>query len=83
MHLSHRGGRTEVHNTPALNFHRDRDLDAEFFYSVPTSFHAIAERIPRELRELISEAAEGCLKSNFLTGAMACARNGVHELAAR
>lgn len=37
-------------------------------------------RIPRELRELLAEA-EGCLKSNFLTGASACVRKVVYELA--
>lgn len=57
----------------------DLDLDAKFFYSVPTSFFVLDSRIPRVLRELISEA-EGCLKSNFLTGASACARKVVYEL---
>ena len=36
--------------------------------------------ISRKLRELIVEA-EGCLKSNFLTGASACVRKLVYELA--
>ena len=57
-----------------------RELDNIFFYSVPTSFFAIDERIPRVLRELLTEA-EGCLKSNFLTGASACARKVIYELA--
>lgn len=56
-----------------------KKLDEAFFYSVPTSFFALDERIPRVLRELITEA-EGCLKSNFLTGASACARKIVYEL---
>ena len=56
------------------------DLDSLFFYSVPTSFFSLDGRIPRILRELITEA-EGCLKSNFLTGASACARKIVYELA--
>ena len=56
------------------------DLDSKFFYSVPTSFFVLDERIPKVLRELITEA-EGCLKSNFLTGASACARKAVYELA--
>lgn len=55
-------------------------LDDKFFYSVPTSFFVLDDRIPRVLRELISEA-EGCLKSNFLTGASACARKLIYELA--
>lgn len=35
--------------------------------------------MPRILRELLTEA-EGCLKSNYLTGASACARKIVYEL---
>jgi hypothetical protein len=55
-------------------------LDEFFFYSVPTSFFVLDEKIPKILRELVSEA-EGCLKSNFLTGASACARKAIYELA--
>ncbi len=55
-------------------------LDAAIFYSVPTSFFVLDERVPRVLRELLTEA-EGCLKMNFLTGASACARKIVYELA--
>jgi hypothetical protein len=54
-------------------------LDGSFFYSVPTSFFVLDERVPRVLRELLTEA-EGCLKSNYLTGASACARKIVYEL---
>lgn len=57
----------------------DEVLDSAFFYSVPTSFFALDQRIPRVLRELLTEA-EGSLKSNFLTGASACARKLVYEL---
>jgi hypothetical protein len=59
-----------------------KDLDALFFYSVPTNFFTLNENIPRQLRELFTEA-EGCLKSNFLTGASACARKLIYELSAR
>lgn len=55
-------------------------LDRAFFYSVPTSFFVLDERVPRVLRKLLTEA-EGCQKSNFLTGASACARKIVYELA--
>ena len=54
-------------------------LDAAMFYSVPTSFFVLDPRVPKILRELLVEA-EGCLKSNFLTGASACARKIVYEL---
>ena len=56
-------------------------LDDAFFYSAPTSFFVLDQRIPRKLRELLTEA-EGSLKGNFLTGASACARKIVYELAA-
>ncbi len=56
-----------------------RILDDLFFFSVPTSFFVLDERIPRVLRELLTEA-QGCQKSNFLTGASACARKLVYEL---
>jgi len=55
------------------------DLDSSFFFSVPTSFFVLDERVPRVLRDLLTEA-EGCLKSNYLTGASACARKIVYEL---
>ena len=60
----------------------DVDLDRAFFYSVPSSFFVVDQRIPLLLRELLTEA-EGCWKSNFLTGASACARKVVYELATR
>jgi hypothetical protein len=54
-------------------------LDDLFFFSVPTSFFVLDDRIPRVLRDLLIEA-QGCQKSNFLTGASACARKLVYEL---
>lgn len=60
-------------------FGRDIDLDSKIFYSAPTSFFVIDERIPRIIRELITEA-EGCVKMNYLTGASACARKAIYEL---
>ncbi len=54
-------------------------LDQCFFFSVPTSFFSMDGRIPKKLRELLVEA-EGCYKSNFLTGASACARKIIYEL---
>jgi hypothetical protein len=60
----------------------DARLDDFFFYSVPTSLFSIDVNVPREVRELLSEA-EGCLKSNFLTGASACGRKIIYEMAVR
>jgi hypothetical protein len=56
------------------------DIDDAIFYSVPTSFHTLDANIPAQIRELFAEA-EGCHKSNYLTGASACARKLVYELA--
>lgn len=63
----------------ATRFRNDVDLDSAFFYSVPTSFFVIDRRIPRVMRDLITEA-EGCAKMNFLTGASACTRKAIYEL---
>jgi|SRR3989344_7077355 len=57
----------------------DLDFDSLIFYSVPTSFFVIDERIPKVIRELITEA-EGSLKMNFLTGSSACMRKAIYEL---
>ena len=56
-----------------------KKLDKNIFYSVPTSFFVLDERVPQVLRELLTEA-EGCLKSNYLTGASVCARKIIYEL---
>jgi hypothetical protein len=63
-----------------LKYDDNTELDELFFYSVPTSFFTLDEHIPKILRELFSEA-EGCLKSNYLTGASACVRKLIYELA--
>jgi hypothetical protein len=55
------------------------DIDSKIFYSVPTSSFAIDPRVPAIIRELIIEA-EGCLNTNFLTGASACMRKAIYEL---
>ncbi len=60
-------------------FNQDVDLDSAIFYSVPTSFFVIDSRIPKIIRELITEA-EGCLKINFMTGTSACMRKAIYEL---
>jgi len=83
MHLSYAGVKVQQVRSDSegivFRFLEDDNLDDAFFYSVPTSFFVLDDRIPRELRQLITEA-EGCLKSNFLTGASACARKVVYEL---
>ena len=80
-HIGHFNGRTRWRFSLEKRVDAGRALDESFFYSVPTSFFVLDERVPRVLRELLTEA-EGCLKSNFLTGASACARKIVYELGA-
>jgi len=75
MHLSFE----EISYGSPPRFEPDIDIDSKIFYSVPTSFFVMDERIPRVIRELITEA-EGCLKMNFLTGASACMRKAIYEL---
>lgn len=80
MHLSF----DEITWYPSGTYHSIRaefaeDIDARLFYSVPTSFFVLDSRIPKQLRELITEA-EGSLKMNFLTGASACMRKAIYEL---
>jgi hypothetical protein len=80
MHLSYEELRNTVYEGRGnYRFNEGVDLDSFIFYSVPTSFFVIDNRIPRIIRELISEA-EGCLKMNYLTGASACMRKAIYEL---
>jgi len=82
MHLSYEeiseNIKTEFGNNKFV-FKKDIDIDSKIFYSVPTTFFVLDDRIPKVLRELISEA-EGCMKMNFLTGASACMRKAIYEL---
>jgi hypothetical protein len=55
-----------------------QDIDGAIFYSVPTSFFVLDDRIPAVIRELVTEA-ESCRKLNLLTGASACARKAIYE----
>ncbi|MDP2719970.1 MAG: hypothetical protein Q8P44_09130 [Dehalococcoidia bacterium] len=79
MHLSFEDI-SEYLQYPGINvFKKNIDIDSKIFYSVPTSFFVIDNRIHRILRELIAEA-EGCLKMNYLTGSSACTRKAIYEL---
>lgn len=54
------------------------DIDNLFFHSVPTSFFTLDDRVPKELRELLTES-EQCINMNSLTGASACTRKAIYE----
>lgn len=75
MHLSYEALHLE-YNTKLF---QNVNLDSKIFYSVPTSFFVIDNRIPNIIRQLIDEA-DGCLKMNYLTGASACMRKAIYEL---
>jgi len=77
MHLTFQN--IEYEHSKVYRFKGSIDIDSAIFYSVPTSFFTIDERIPKIIRELITEA-EGCMKMNFLTGASACTRKAIYEL---
>ncbi len=81
MHLSF-DVRYEEYDRGTIRRHyafKDGDIDSKIFYSVPTTFFVLDDRIPKILRELISEA-DGCMKMNYLTGASACMRKTIYEL---
>ncbi len=77
MHLTYEDVQSPL--ASQTRFSSKIDLDAAFFYSVPTSFFTIDTRVPKIIRELITEA-EGCVKMNYLTGASACCRKAIYEL---
>jgi len=60
-------------------FAKGTDIDAGIFFSQPTSYFILDNRIPEIVRELVYEA-ENSRKSNFLVGASACLRKAVYEL---
>ena len=83
MHLSFtdlKVGPISPNYREGFRFEKNQEFDDLFFYSVPTSFFVLDKRIPKILRELITEAEE-CLKSNLLTGASSCTRKVIYELA--
>lgn len=55
------------------------EIDSELFFSQPTSYFILDNRIPEKVRELVYEA-ENSRKSNFLVGASACLRKAIYEL---
>ena len=79
MHLTFQDLQNEKWSS--YRFNTNVELDQAFFYSVPTSFFVVDSRIPKVLRELITEA-EGCAKMNYLTGASVCTRKAIYELLA-
>lgn len=76
MHLSFQELRHSVHS---VRFMDGLDIDAALFFSQPTSYFVLDNRIPEKVRGLIYEA-ENSRKSNYLVGASACLRKAIYEL---
>ncbi|MBU4347849.1 hypothetical protein KKF23_04910 [Patescibacteria group bacterium] len=70
---------TDFHGSPTSYFRDKLDIDSKMFFSQPSSFFALDERIPREIRELIFES-EKARQANLLVGASACLRKTIYEL---
>lgn len=55
------------------------DIDKELFFSQPTSFFILDNRIPEKIRDLLYES-EKSRQANLLVGASACLRKAIYEL---
>lgn len=64
---------------PLDKFSEKRNLDNELFYSRPTSYFTLDDRIPETIRNLIFES-EQSRQANLLVGASACLRKAIYEL---
>lgn len=76
MHLSFQDLKHYKHSDKFMD---GLDIDAALFFSQPTSYFVLDNRIPEKVRELIYEA-ENSRKTNYLVGASACLRKAIYEL---
>jgi len=76
MHLSFQNLKRYEHSD---RFMDGLDIDEALFFSQPTSYFIMDNRIPEKVRELVYEA-ENSRKSNYLVGASACLRKAIYEL---
>lgn len=80
LHLSYQNlAVKDLSGEVRFSLESSKELDKLIFYSQPTSFFVMDNRIPKQIREPISEA-EGCLKLNYLLAASACVRKSIYEL---
>ena len=81
IHLSFNEIRQREKYSPyrPINDFLDTDIDGQLFFSQPSSYFVLDNRIPEKVRELVYEA-ENSRRSNFLVGASACLRKAVYEL---
>ncbi|MDD4902760.1 MAG: hypothetical protein PHE24_06540 [Patescibacteria group bacterium] len=80
LHFSYEDIQERGQYSSSRNRFREKiDIDSKMFFSQPSSFFALDERIPREIRELIFES-EKARQANLLVGASACLRKTIYEL---
>ena len=78
-HFTKKNVREANSNLANNEFINNKNLDNYFFIQIPSSSFVLDLRIPKIIRDLISES-EQCLKGNHLTGASACIRKAIYEL---
>ena len=85
QHIARKGTiKFHRHNNPVSTYWTVPDgavIDDLILLNVPSSTLVLDQRIPKKFRELVGEA-QGSIASNFLTGASACVRKIIYELAA-
>jgi len=82
LHLSHydlRYHKYTPHVNSGGNLFDAKDIDNSIFYSQPSSFFILDNRIPERVRKLMYEA-EQSRQANLLVGASACLRKAIYEL---
>jgi len=81
LHWSYKDIR-DTDNGYLINKFKAIAIDSFLFFSQPSSFFTLDERIPDKIRDLIYEA-EKSRQANLLVGASACLRKAIYELLER
>lgn len=83
LHLSYQDFRVHQYTSrigeSSNYFNVSGEIDSKIFYSRPSSYFTLDNRIPDKIRQLIFEA-EQSRQANLLVGASACLRKAVYEL---
>lgn len=79
IHLIENAQVTNIEARISIGEKLTEELDEIFFFHQPTSFFTIDNRIPKNIRGLLSEA-DGCRKMDHLVGASGCLRKAIYEL---
>lgn len=82
LHLSYQDLRSEQYTSRISSgsyFDASKEIDSKIFYSRPSSYFTLDNRIHDKIRQLIFEA-EQSRQANLLVGASACLRKAIYEL---